>query len=34
MADQINQMSSAREIDPNMVIREGEMQKMNKPIDI
>jgi hypothetical protein len=27
MADQINQMSSAREIDPNMVIREGEDAK-------
>ena len=34
MADQINQMSSARENDPGMESREGEMQKMNKPIDI
>ena len=30
----MDQMSGAREIDPNMVIREGEMQQMNKPIDI
>jgi len=30
----MDQMSATREIDPNMVIREGEMQQMNKSIDI